>query len=537
MVYDPVSKKILLFGGDHLDELTADTWLYDPASRTWQERRPAVGPTPRFGHALVFLPKNQKVLLIGGAGYTSSTDYQAMLYRRLPLELWTYDVSANTWGLVPRDDKDFPSLSPVRETAAAVGADDTLLVVATRQGSMLPPVTWRCQLESVTPSAELTEQFGVKPGTVSRRSGPYDPEWYERGVPAVDPSATAAVLEKLAVNRWTPLECPKWPTNRMGGGWSTVALDPDRGQLLHLGGGHSSYFGNDTAHYDIATGRWSIAGRPQFALNYNYDLSGPGPWAFNNAPWGNHNYRAYTYDATCGRLVALRGPNYTLFYDPVTRGWPTGEHVTAPWPVSKYTSVLCPTPAGTVAWVQNPGPGSMGLFRLEKGREWKALAVKGDPLPATETDGSTLTYDSRRDQLLFTTSTTKEPAGQVWTYDFKTAVVSKRDPAGKTGITGKRFAREAVYLPRQDWLLMGYRQSGAVPIYDVAGNRWLSANIPGSEFMNKAETGASVDLGLAYDASRDVVWGVMCQLRPGAIQALRVDATSLATAPMGPTAP
>jgi hypothetical protein len=87
LVFDPVSKKILLFGGDGLDQLRADTWLYDPETRTWEERRPAIGPAPRFGHALLFLPRSKKLLLIGGNGYTSSTSYQAMLYRRLPLEV------------------------------------------------------------------------------------------------------------------------------------------------------------------------------------------------------------------------------------------------------------------------------------------------------------------------------------------------------------------------------------------------------------------------------------------------------------------
>ncbi|HOX07993.1 MAG TPA: kelch repeat-containing protein, partial [Planctomycetota bacterium] len=77
MVYDPATKKIVLFGGDRLDQLYADTWVYDCASRTWEEKKPALSPSPRFGHALLRLPKSGKIVLLGGKGYSSSTDYCA----------------------------------------------------------------------------------------------------------------------------------------------------------------------------------------------------------------------------------------------------------------------------------------------------------------------------------------------------------------------------------------------------------------------------------------------------------------------------
>ena len=45
LAYDPVSKKVVLFGGDQLDKLTADTWVFDTAKQTWEERKPARTPT------------------------------------------------------------------------------------------------------------------------------------------------------------------------------------------------------------------------------------------------------------------------------------------------------------------------------------------------------------------------------------------------------------------------------------------------------------------------------------------------------------
>jgi hypothetical protein len=472
------------------------------------------------------------VLLIGGNGYTSSTSYMALLYRQLPFEMWTYATDRNEWELIQNADGELPKPDPVRELAAAVNDQDEVILVTTRRGSQAPPTTWSCTVSASKPDAAATAKQGVRPGTLEYRTGPYDPAWYHQDLPSADPSATTAILKKLPVNQWTALKCPRWPFNRMGGGWSTVAFDPDRDQILHLGGGHSSYFGNDVAHYDIATGRWSIACRPQFALNYNYDLSGPGPWAFNNAPWGNHNYRAYAYDPTCKRLVYMRAPTHTMLYDPDQRTWPIAEQVQAPWPISKYTTVLCPTPRGMVAWVQNPGPSAMRLFLLEKGQKWTALPLQGDALPTTVTDGSTLTYDSRRDQLIMTTTPSKEPMGQVWTCDLKTGTVTMRHPAGMNTIKGQRFAREAVYLPGLDLVMFGYLMEGAIPFYEVSGNRWLTAKLPGSDFFARGATCASVDLGLAYDRKRDLVWAVLCHLKEGAINVFRPDGQQLKLTPL-----
>ena len=105
MVYDPVNRQIVLFGGDQLDRLLADTWVFDCESQRWQEKRPALGPSPRGGHALVYLPKSERILLFGGYTYTSDTDYCAAQYKPLPFEMWAYDPRAHEWALVRRDEE------------------------------------------------------------------------------------------------------------------------------------------------------------------------------------------------------------------------------------------------------------------------------------------------------------------------------------------------------------------------------------------------------------------------------------------------
>ncbi len=545
MVYDPATKKIVLFGGDRLDQLYADTWVYDCATRTWEEKKPAVSPSPRFGHALLRLPKSGKIVLLGGKGYSSSTGYCASLYKPLPFEMWTYSAAANEWRLIRRYGKDGPADYVGRggadsAAAAAASDDDTVLWIGpgTEKGSAHS--AWLCRLDASQADADGTAKYGVKPGTLEFRTGSFDPEWYTKDVPPPDPAATEAVLKGLTPNSWTALQCPRWPENRMGGGWSTVTLDTDRDRILHMGGGHSSYFGNDMAHYDIGAGRWSIACRPMFALEYNYDLNGPGLWAFNGAPWGNHNYHAYAYDPTIKRVAYIKG-HMTMLYDPEPRSWPHAEKFAdLPFKTSKYINYLVSTPGGVICWTQTKASQSRcGLWRLEGGKAWTEVKTSGEPLPMTVCDSSTITYDSKRDRLLFTTTIKDVPMGQVWSADLKTGEVKKLNPEGMDAVKAGRFARESAYLPKCDLVMFGFLLEGEsgliVPFYDCEKNRWLAARMPGAEFMNggkKAKAGSSVDLGLVYDPKRDLVWSTLCALSPGCLQVVKVDAATLGATPL-----
>jgi hypothetical protein len=532
MVYDPAAKKIVLFGGDRLDQLYADTWVYDCQTRTWEERRPAVSPSPRFGHALLYLPKSKTIVLLGGKGYTSSCSYRARLYQPLPFEMWTYDVSTNKWSMWERLEQGGPPQIATAAACAAAGDDDRVLWVGLGTersrpgGPMNPHSSWLARLDPGKTDPQATAEFGVAPGTLKYRIGPYDPAYYVEELPEPDRQAQAKLLEQLPANRWVALDAPRWPHNRMGGGWSTVALDSDRDQILHLGGGHASYFGNDVAIYDIPTGRWSISCRPQFALEFNYDLSGPGPFAFNLGPWGNHNYHAYCYDPAIQRIVYMK--HMAQLFNPTTKSWAFDEKIPTPFEISKYTTYVLPTPAGVVAWTHIAHQ-KCGLFRFEDGKQWRPLPVKGE-LPVTVCDGAAAAHDSRRDQLVMvTTQDTKNVTveGQVWTYDFPSGVVTRKDPTNMGALKTGRFAREAVYLPDADLLMLGYildvDGQKVVPFYDCEDNQWLVAELPGSDFI-AGERGCSVDLGLVYDAKRGLIWGVKCELAAqGALNVLRFD--------------
>lgn len=144
IAWDPGSKLYVLFGGDHLDYLTNDTWLFDPAGPRWTLRRPPSAPPPRANATLTAV--DGKIVLKGGYTYTSSTSYCGAQYRSLADGEWTYDVASNTWsgaGVSP-DTRVYRTgrLHPDAFLVAPEGTTDETLrsLPANEWVSMNPPV-------------------------------------------------------------------------------------------------------------------------------------------------------------------------------------------------------------------------------------------------------------------------------------------------------------------------------------------------------------------------------------------------------------
>ena len=94
MVYDPVTKRSVMFGGfvhcswpgPFRNPADNETWAFDAATDRWENLTGGLTPSPRFGHSLVALGDEGKLLLFGGVGYP----------RRFN-DLWVYHTAENRW--------------------------------------------------------------------------------------------------------------------------------------------------------------------------------------------------------------------------------------------------------------------------------------------------------------------------------------------------------------------------------------------------------------------------------------------------------
>jgi hypothetical protein len=524
LAYDPWVKKVVLFGGDRLNELVADTWVFDTTTGTWEEKKPAVSPSPRGGHALLWLPKAKKLLLLGGYTYTSTTDYVASLYRPLPLEAWTFDSAAGKWDLVLRWEK--PLEAPVGPAnvflSAAVDEDDTVLLLDAQNRA------WTCRIDLSRPFVDRNEQFGAKPGAVVRRTGSHDPAWYSEGVPKWDPAKVASELKELPANRWVVRPTPRRPLMNMD--WGSAVFDTARDQIVRFSGGHSAYSGTAPQVYDVKTDRYSIPFAPEYPVEYVYSNDQVrGEWSFGGNPWmTGHTYKSTGYDPNLKSFV-FAPHEYTYFFDPDTGKWSRSPEKN-PYRPDFYAGTVCATPAGAVVWADSRQVTQGGLWRLDAGaRAWKPLPLKGE-LPTKSADRHGMAHDAKRDRLLLFGDTGPRK-GNVAAYDLKTDEAKWLNPVGANGALV--HCRETVYLPDADWVLIGARvKDEAVGwrwlAYDCAANAWVSLELGGDDPVGKA--GAfNNSVGLMYDPARKLVWAVG---QHSHVHVLRLDPGTARVAPL-----
>jgi hypothetical protein len=497
LVYDPVNRKVVLFGGDQLDQLVADTWTFDVVTRKWEEKKPARSPSPRAGHALLWLPRAKKVLLLGGYGYTSATGYVEHLYRRLPLEAWLYDTAADRWELVQRFEGDAPQGPTNFFLSAAVDEEDNVVVLGTNG-------TWTCRLDASKTDRDGTDRFGAKPGATERRTGPHDPAWYREGVPAADPAKVEAALKELPANQWVQRPTPKLPRPNMD--WGSAVFAPELNLILRFSGGHSAYSGTAPQVYDVRTDRYTIPFAPELPLEYIYSNDQiRGEWSFKGRPWmTGHTYKSTGYDPHVKGLV-FAPHEYTYFFDPKTGKWSrTAEK--NPYRPNFYVVTVCATPKGAVVWAERRAGGA-GLWRLDAdSRTWKPLPLKG-ALPSASPDQHGMAYDSKRDRLLLFSNVGKD-RGDVTVYDFKTGEATRREAGGREKAAAP--SRETIYLLEIDAVLVGARVNVEGKwlwlLYDCGKNAWFGAELSGADPISKGAFNNS--MGLMYDPNRKLVWAV-----------------------------
>lgn len=518
LAYDPVAKRIVLFGGDQLSRLVADTWTFDVVANRWEERRPPFSPAPRAGHALLWLPSIRRLALIGGYTYSSTTGYCESLYRPLPLEAWLYDSQTNRWSIAGQWDTEPAPRGPANfflsAAAQTVAGRDRVSLLAENG-------LWQRDFPAVSGGDQATPDTaarGVAPGATVARTGAYDPAWYSADLPAADPAAVAARLAALETNRWTAQPTPKKPGMNMDWGSAVFCADVDR--IVRFSGGHSAYSGTAPVVYDVASDRYSLPFAPEMPLEYVYSNDQVnGEWSFQGRPWmTGHTYKSTGYDPRL-RLLVFAPHDHTFFFDSTAGRW-TRSAEPNPYRPDFYNVTLCATPAGAVAWGIGRQSGDSGLWRLDAAtRLWRPLPLEGG-LPEQSPDQHGMAYDSRRDRLLLFSGVGRR-RGDVVEYALATGRARWLEPAGRERAAAP--SRETVYDPTGDAVLIAARtqrgESMEWLVYDCQRNEWRGIALAGDDPIgpasgprrgggNAAGRVFNNSLGLMHDSKRGLIWAV-----------------------------
>ena len=457
IVYDATTRLYVIFGGDHLDYLTNDTWVFDPEARRWLQRHPKAAPPPRAGHRLQAMGDGT-VRMTGGYNYTSSTGYVSGQYADIGDGDWTYDVARNVW---------------------------------TGGGPLVPP-----------DSREY-------------RTGPFHPDFYLQG-DRPDAAAFEAKLKALPANEWVATNPPYRP--RLNRDWGKAIIDPGRDMMLRWSGGHSAHGGSDVPHFHFATNRWELAFPVEFPLGQLYsNTSYPSGYNFNRRPWmTGHTYNNYAYDPPSRKMVKAGRPRHYYLYDPDLGDW-VGRGRKPPamtYNSCFYTLTVVATPKGALCWTKQ---GKVLLFDHAKG-EWTDLKPGGDALPGAYVDNSTIAYDSKRDRVLIVSKGGYRGAydGQVYALDMKTNTVRALSPGGMAGAATFAFVDRCCYDAQNDLLLMASYLSDAgehtpTPALDCTGNRWVTLTLAYKLGKRYGRTTRAFphgrSAGIMYDPKRRLIWG------------------------------
>ena len=90
LVYDESAQKVILYGGrasGGIGEAMDETWLFDPFTNQWNQTFPSSNPTSRFHVSLVYDSEKENVILFGGFRFPDICFG----------DTWYYNYDTNTW--------------------------------------------------------------------------------------------------------------------------------------------------------------------------------------------------------------------------------------------------------------------------------------------------------------------------------------------------------------------------------------------------------------------------------------------------------
>jgi N-acetylneuraminic acid mutarotase len=437
MVYDSTTGRVIMFGGEADGRhLLNDTWAYDPAANTWTALAPSGAlPSERYAHSLVYESSTARVIMFGGCANTMAD----------PLDdLWAYDPSANTWS----------ALDP--SGSLPCGRMHQSMVYDSRTGRVIV--------------------FGGFCRDDDRNWESINDTW------AYNPTIAAATVTTLsppttegpARGTWSDLN----PVDPVPGErtFHAMVYDPATDRVIMFGGDGARSFG-DTWAFDAATSTWT-------------DLSPSMP-----LPSGRSGH-SMAYDSSTGLVIMFGGGalenifNDTWAYDPKTNTW-TNLDPSGPLPEARGTHSMVYDPS-TNRVIMFGGSGyrdNMDVFLNDTWaydpttNRWTELNPSG-PLPEARATQS-MVYDptTRRVIMFGGMSANGDLFDDTWAYDLASDRWTKIDPSGT--VPEGRASQSMVYDSSAGRVLMfgGASRSGYLNdiwAYDPSTATWTELNPSGT---------------------------------------------------------
>jgi hypothetical protein len=162
LTYDSESDRIILFAGGSPWHMYSDTWAYDYNTDTWELMSPDFSPSPRGMYATAYDTESDRVLLWGGFTGTDEND----------VAMWAYDYNSDTWEML--ENTGGPQQHWERHGMAYIPELDRVLFYSgmLEDEGVLPAETWYYDYDSNT----WTEiDVDVSPPALAMYAMAYDP--------------------------------------------------------------------------------------------------------------------------------------------------------------------------------------------------------------------------------------------------------------------------------------------------------------------------------------------------------------------------
>lgn len=524
IVYDPTSRRMVLFGGYNQAAALNDTWVYDCDANRWEQRKSQSAPPPMEAPAVTLLP-NGRVLVCGNDARLVRRDH---LYSTSAVkQTWVFDIKQNTWTPIHADLK---LQGYTWLTADSSKKHDVVLMVAFGPERR----TYALRYDPAAPAIELN---GSPSDTVAWKY-PEQKGSLEQAPPP-SPEAHAKLLSAMPPNKFVNVEPPGLLISKT---WSTAVIDTDRSEVFYLGGGHSGYSGNDIARYNIANNRWNLDFPPRFPPFLESTNAGIFGWSYGMMPFSQHTYLWYCYDPVSKTVVYLArsslfdGIEMQLSDDPGNIfEWEAKEHGYASWvydPATKkmhkpsfgrtfnnqWHLTLAGTPRGVYAAVNQKL--YLGKVDRSSGSVAWTLIDAAYPKAVKEIkyhyEFQPLVHDTRRDRLI-------QLKGDASRVDIFARSFDKKAKWQQLVTNGNAaIGREAVYIPHHDTILW---LGSKLYVLDLGSNTMseLDVELPKGSYTHEC--------AMVYDPKHDVCVALIPQSFSGPMQTFlfRYDPTSIKT--------